>query len=342
MAVYKVAQDVEADDKLIGPFSFRQFIYLLIVAGSIGVAWGLSRIFIPLAIIPLPIIVFFGALALPLRKDQPMEIYMAALLSYHTKSRKRFWIPDGIESLVEITVPKVVEVQRTKTLSQAETERRLSYLASLADSGGWSIRNGTIPTGTPMISDVYNEAQQAEDILDDTNLVARNFNTMLDASDARRRQEVIDRMNSSAAGNQLPPGGMQTPVTSVYIPPPPDPYAVLSQKIASPAPADDSSTPQPQFNPYPTSIRQSVIQPLDPNHVLPDTGQPAASTPPQAQANDQNSSPPTSISTISPDIIGLANNHDLSIETIAREAHRIEKKKQLKLADDEEVVISLR
>ena len=27
MAVYKVPQDVEADDKLIGPFSFRQFIY---------------------------------------------------------------------------------------------------------------------------------------------------------------------------------------------------------------------------------------------------------------------------------------------------------------------------
>ena len=28
MAQYKVPQDVEAEDKLIGPFSFRQFIYL--------------------------------------------------------------------------------------------------------------------------------------------------------------------------------------------------------------------------------------------------------------------------------------------------------------------------
>ena len=38
MAEYKVAQDVEAEDKLIGPFSFRQFIYLIIVAiaGEIG------------------------------------------------------------------------------------------------------------------------------------------------------------------------------------------------------------------------------------------------------------------------------------------------------------------
>ena len=58
MAVYKVPQDVEADDKLIGPFSFRQFIYLIVVAISMAGAWGLSTVFIPLAIIPLPFIIF--------------------------------------------------------------------------------------------------------------------------------------------------------------------------------------------------------------------------------------------------------------------------------------------
>jgi hypothetical protein len=48
MATYKVPQDVEADDKLIGPFSFRQFIYLIIVALAIALAWGLSNIFVGL------------------------------------------------------------------------------------------------------------------------------------------------------------------------------------------------------------------------------------------------------------------------------------------------------
>ena len=43
MAVYKVPQDVEADDKLIGPFGFRQFIYLLMVAGLIALAWALAQ-----------------------------------------------------------------------------------------------------------------------------------------------------------------------------------------------------------------------------------------------------------------------------------------------------------
>ena len=81
MAVYKVPQDVEAEDKLIGPFGFRQFIYLLIVAFFGFVAFLLGRIFIGLILIPAPIILFFLAIALPLRKDQPTEVYLAAVLS---------------------------------------------------------------------------------------------------------------------------------------------------------------------------------------------------------------------------------------------------------------------
>lgn len=50
MATYKVPQDVEADDKLIGPFSFRQFIYLIIVALLGVAAWGLSQLFIALVV----------------------------------------------------------------------------------------------------------------------------------------------------------------------------------------------------------------------------------------------------------------------------------------------------
>ena len=52
MARYTVPQDVEAEDKLIGPFSFRQFVYLIIAAIGIGGCWALFSVFPPLAIIP--------------------------------------------------------------------------------------------------------------------------------------------------------------------------------------------------------------------------------------------------------------------------------------------------
>ena len=199
MAVYKVPQDVEADDKLIGPFSFRQFVYLIIVALAIALAWGLAQLFIPLAIIPLPFIIFFGALALPLRKDQPMEIYMAAMLSFYLKARKRLWEPDGIESLIEITVPKIVNVQRTKDISQNEAQRRFSYLAEIVDSQGWAVRGpGVQAPNSAMKSDVYFAAQQTEDVLDDENTVAQALNYKLDQSDARRHQEMMDMVRGKA------------------------------------------------------------------------------------------------------------------------------------------------
>ena len=113
MAQYKVPQDVEADDKLLGPFSFRQFIYLMIASGGIVAAIGLFQIFPLLAIVPLPVVFFFALLALPLKKDQPMETYLAAIVYYHLKQKNRIWTPGQRESTIIITAPKIVEKNRT-------------------------------------------------------------------------------------------------------------------------------------------------------------------------------------------------------------------------------------
>ena len=318
MAVYKVPQDVEADDKLIGPFSFRQFIYLIIVAISGVLAWGLAQLFIPLAIIPLPLIIFFGALALPLRKDQPMEIYLAAIVSYYLKPHRRLWVADGVQSLVEITAPKVAEVQRTKNLSQGEAEQRLSYLAQIADTQGWAVRGiATAPAqNSPMSDDLYFEAQQAPDVLDDSVGVGRNFNTKLAQADSVRRQQVVDRMHTPLSV-PAPVANSQPAARAA------DPYTSLKPVV--PAVTDPHVT----FNPYPTEIHQTVIQPL---------GAPARPQP----VNQALAPVPvnTSEKQVSPDIISLASNPDLSIETIAHEAQRI-KQREAELGDDE-VVISLR
>ncbi|HEY5695238.1 MAG TPA: PrgI family protein [Candidatus Saccharimonadales bacterium] len=330
MAVYKVPQDVEADDKLIGPFSFRQFIYLIIVAISIAIGWGLSRLLLPLAIIPLPIILFFGALALPLKKDQPMEIYLAAVISFYLKPRKRLWQPDGIQSLVEITAPKVVEIKRSKDLSQTEAQQRLSYLANIVDTEGWAVRG--VDSNTPMQNDAYYEAQQQEDVLDSSSGVAQSFDSMISQADLKRRQDMVQRMHQVQAP-------VSTPATTA-ITPPFDPYA----NLAAPAPvvADE---PHLTYNPYPTSIHQSVINPLgtqptpqpEPLAASPATPQPTAEP-----ASNTNNESDTSEKPISPDIISLANNSDLSIETIAHEANRIHQKEEEQHLPDEEVVISLR
>jgi len=323
MATYKVPQDVEADDKLIGPFSFRQFIYLIIVALAIGLAWGLAQLFIGLAIIPLPIILLFGALALPLRKDQPMEIYLAAIISYYLKPHKRLWDPDGVESLIEITVPKVVEIQRSKNITQADAEQRFSYLAGIVDSGGWAIRGAGAQASpsTTLNSDILLEAQSAEDILDSGNVVAQTFNSMMSNEASRVRQEAIDRMHQAPTAPQQPPVMAAAPVIN--------PASIYSV----PVPAQQTQDVTPTYNPYP-NIQQTVIQPID--DEAHSTAHPAP-TPVEAPAPQ--TPPTTSDKPVSADIMNLANNPDLSIETIAREAHRIQEKEN---DMSEEVVISLR
>ena len=290
MAEYTVAQDVEADDKLIGPFSFRQFIYLIVVAGASAIAWGLAQIFVVLAILPLPIILLFGALALPLRKDQPMEVYLSAVVSFHIKPRKRVWIPDGIDSLIDIYVPKTVETRRTKDLSQIEAEQRFSYLASIADTGGWSIRHAAQPqpeqavASSSMAPDQYHEAQQTEDMLDDNGDVAHNFDTMISNADIARRERMMQQMQQA---------GRAAPTTNM-----------------------------PYYDPYPT-VHQSVLQPLS------DQRNTAAAAPVNTET--------TSAKPVPNDIISLANNSNLSVQTIQHEAKRIQEKKEA----DGEVFISL-
>ena len=336
MAEYKVAQDVEAEDKLIGPFSFRQFIYLIIVAIAIALAWGLSRIFIGLAIIPLPVILFFGAMALPLRKDQPMEVYLTAVVSFYLKPRKRVWSPDGIDSLIEITAPKVVEKQLTKDLTENEAERRLSYLADIADTGGWAIRHVAQPVSanSSMQTDQYYEAQQTDDVLGDDGGVAHNFDTIISNADAARRQRVVTQMQQVA----------HSPTQSATIPADTQTQQTQLQNVNVQTQPNDQNSPH--YNPYPT-IHQSVVRPIDEQQAThqASANQPTTTTtstnPSQTTptpSNPPQSEPSTSTKPVSDDIISLANNSDLSIETIQREASRIQHKEE---EGDGEVFISL-
>lgn len=319
MAEYKVAQDVEAEDKLIGPFSFRQFIYLIIAAVAVALAWGLGQVFIGLAIIPLPVIIFFTVLALPLRKDQPMEIYVAAIISYRLKPRKRVWSPDGIESLIEITVPKAVDEHLTKDLSQMETEKRLSYLADIADTKGWSIRHTTEPTpNSSMVSDQYYAAQQTVGMLDEDGSVARKFDAMISRADQERHDRIIQNMYYQAQ--------TQAPT------PQPTTNQAPNDNVGDTAMQNDEHLPK--FNPYPT-IHQSVIQPTSQqSNTTANNPIQASSTEPTKPAEPTAN---TSATAASDDIISLANNSGLSIAALQHEVDRVKQKKE-----DSEVFISLR
>ena len=308
MAQYKVPQDVEADDKLIGPFSFRQFIYLLVVAALIALAWALAQIFPLLAIFPVLPALFFLVLALPLRKDQPMETYIAALIRFYTTPNKRFWNPGQRDSTITIIAPKKIEQTLTKNITEDEASHRLSFLANVVDSEGLAIKGDlpvTTPTDSPVRGEILAEANNATDIFEtyESTQISQNLSSEAD----RRHAEAIESMRAAIKANN--PNADESPWSSHY-------EHVISPLSSHPTPVVPVEKPVENFSTIPPSPEESF------------EGNPATlAAPPLAPA------PPVPNSTFT----NLAGNKDFSVATIAKEANRKKSSKK----DNDEVYISL-
>ena len=196
MAQYKVPQDVEADDKLLGPFTFRQFVYLLIAGGLIALAVGLFQIFPILAIIPLPFVLLLAALALPLKKDQPMETYLAAIVSYYLKPRVRRWTPGQRESTIAITVPKKKEEARTRDITGEEATHRLSFLADIVDTEGYAIKGASI---RKVNEELVQEANLANDMFEDSHF--ESLESTIAKDENERHVKVVQEMREAIEEN---------------------------------------------------------------------------------------------------------------------------------------------
>ncbi len=192
MATYKVPQDVEAEDRLLGPFTFRQFVYLLIAAIAGALAAALFQIFPLLAILPLPVIIFFLILALPLKKDQPMETYLAAIVSFYMKPNKRFWRPGQGETTIQITAPKIVEKSRTRDISEEEASHRLSFLSNLVDSEGYAIRGNHNGNFT---ENFITDTEDVNDFMDDSQ--NQNLINLMQKEKVARHTEIINQMKAA-------------------------------------------------------------------------------------------------------------------------------------------------
>ena len=303
MAQYKVPQDVEAEDKLLGPFTFRQFVYLLIAAAGIAGAWGLLQIFPLLALIPLPFVFFFGILALPVRKDQPMEVYLAAVVSFYMKPNRRIWTAGQRESTIKIIAPKKVEKSRTRNITEDEASHRLSFLANIVDTEGYAIR------GESSMKDEYAaEADTVEDILDQSN---PTIDHIIEQEQETRKQELVREMRTAMNRTDALIGS--TPVQ----PQQPRP-------IQAPG-ANYQPVPQPVPQPVQQPTMQPMAMPMPPAQPVYQQPTPTPMPTPNVQQLTQAS---LNQAAVNQQMQNLANNNTFSIQTIAQQAQRIQQQAQ--------------
>lgn len=221
MATYKVPQDVEAEDKLIGFLSLKQFIFVLVMVASLWMCWLLLRVQLLLGLIPLPIAIVSGVLGLYQRNDQPVEIYLASWLRYHLKSRRRIWGQEGIEERVIITVPKVIEHNYTKGFTEEQVASRLNSLSSMLDSRGWASKKATLKgqpsqrlfnleelakfnsSSRPLDNAAENTPDQY-DFTDKKNTVYQEVARDMTAVEKKQKQEAIGTVREALKQNPWP------------------------------------------------------------------------------------------------------------------------------------------
>ena len=87
---FEVPQFIEIEDKIFGPLTWRQFVYL---AGGIGMAVVLFLIlpFILFIIIGLPLAALSGALAFFPVNNRPFSHFLGAIYNFMTRDRLYLW-----------------------------------------------------------------------------------------------------------------------------------------------------------------------------------------------------------------------------------------------------------
>lgn len=240
MGQYKVPQNVEAEDKILGPLSLKQFIYALI-----GVGWGLltfalfQKFIIGWIFIGIPPMLLFLAVGLYQKKDQPFETYLIAVISYFVKPRRRYWEKEPIAEVfhVEPTPPKPeLEVRNPR-----EVRGQLQELAQLVDTRGWSSKSPEVQEAseqpivdlrdrlgaevyatTPSLNELARpEVTMQDDILDtQNNAKAQSLGVLIENTVQNVRTEALAKMKEqpkAAESSQKSASAMTPPASSAIL-----------------------------------------------------------------------------------------------------------------------------
>ncbi|MBU2103660.1 PrgI family protein [Patescibacteria group bacterium] len=128
---YQVPQFIEVEDKIFGPFTLKQFIY---VAGGVGLC-AILLLYLPLVfgiILALPVAAFTAALAFYKVNNKPFVEIMEAAMKYYVGDRLYLWKKEKQENTAPAAPAPVVE-QRAKLGLSSTKLKELAWSLDIKD-----------------------------------------------------------------------------------------------------------------------------------------------------------------------------------------------------------------
>ncbi|MFC1632615.1 PrgI family protein [Patescibacteria group bacterium] len=133
---YEVPQFIEVEDKIIGPFTIRQFLTMVVGAVALAILYFMLPM-IAFIIMGIPVVVFVGALGFLKINGRPFYFFLAHLTGYIYHPRLRVWRRDPTLPAVKAkqSDKETLEAQERKTKKLPRTGiERLSYILDHAST----------------------------------------------------------------------------------------------------------------------------------------------------------------------------------------------------------------
>lgn len=135
---FKVPQNIDLEDKIIGPLTLIQFVYLMIGGAVFYIMFKAGNTTL-LVFVGIPAALLAVFLAFVKINDQPFSRFVVSLLSYMARPKQRVWHKQlELEGTPEIKVaPKAIK-KTAKPVARAVEKSDLEKLSQIMDTKGWS------------------------------------------------------------------------------------------------------------------------------------------------------------------------------------------------------------
>lgn len=132
MEQYQIPQFIEVEDKIIGPLTLKQFLWLLGGAATLFTVWAFTDIgfFIVLAG---PVTVLFAAFAFYKINGRSFLFFIITLFLYFFSPKFFLW--KRLPEIKDIKTEKLKKVISKKTPQKKLTESKITRLATILDRG---------------------------------------------------------------------------------------------------------------------------------------------------------------------------------------------------------------
>ncbi|MBI4919815.1 PrgI family protein [Candidatus Azambacteria bacterium] len=127
-------QFIEAEDRIIGPLTLKQFLYLAFAGAILFVLWFIFNLYVWI-IVAVPVIAIAVAFAFLKINDRPFVYFFLAFLRYFTKPRLYLFSSAPEKAAEPEKIEKKIQPQAPAPQEEKITPSKLKELALKLDTG---------------------------------------------------------------------------------------------------------------------------------------------------------------------------------------------------------------